>query len=46
MNTATIVQKLWNCYSVLRDAGMAYGGYPSTSLRAGFDQSPICCSSR
>ena len=38
MNTATIVQKLWNYCNVLRDDGMSYGDYPSTSLRAGSEQ--------
>jgi type I restriction enzyme M protein len=28
MNTAAIVQKLWNYYNVLRDDGMSYGDYP------------------
>ncbi len=27
MNTATIVQKLWNYCNVLRDDGMSYGDY-------------------
>lgn len=27
MDTATIVQKLWNCCNVLRDDGMSYGDY-------------------
>jgi hypothetical protein len=27
MNTATIVQKLWNNCNVLRDDGMSYGDY-------------------
>ncbi|MDO9198912.1 type I restriction-modification system subunit M N-terminal domain-containing protein [Rhodoferax sp.] len=27
MNSATIVQKLWNCCNVLRDDGMSYGDY-------------------
>lgn len=27
MNTATIVQKLWNYYNVLLDDGMSYGDY-------------------
>ncbi|OIQ90418.1 type I restriction enzyme EcoKI M protein [mine drainage metagenome] len=27
MNTATIVQKLWNYCNVLRDEGMSYGDY-------------------
>jgi len=27
MNSATIVQKLWNYCSVLRDGGMSYGDY-------------------
>lgn len=27
MNTAAIVQKLWNYYNVLHDDGMSYGGY-------------------
>jgi type I restriction enzyme M protein len=31
MNTATIVQKLWNYCNVLRDNGMSYGDYPGTS---------------
>ena len=26
MNSATIVQKLWNYCNVLRDDGMSYGG--------------------
>ncbi len=48
MNTATIVQKLWNYCNVLRDdlsacghaqaGGMSYGDYPSASLRAGSEQ--------
>ena len=38
MNTSTIVQKLWNYCNVLRDDGMSYGDYPSTSLRAGSEQ--------
>ena len=27
MNSATIVQKLWNYCNVLRDDGMSYGDY-------------------
>jgi len=27
MNSSTLVQKLWNCCSVLRDDGMSYGDY-------------------
>jgi type I restriction enzyme M protein len=27
MNTATIVQKLWNYCNILRDDGMSYGDY-------------------
>lgn len=27
MSTHTLVQKLWNCCSVLRDDGMSYGDY-------------------
>jgi type I restriction enzyme M protein len=27
LNTATIVQKLWNYCNVLRDDGMSYGDY-------------------
>ena len=27
MNTATIIQKLWNYCNVLRDDGMSYGDY-------------------
>jgi type I restriction enzyme M protein len=38
MNTANIVQKLWNYCNVLRDDGMSYGDYPSASLRAGSEQ--------
>jgi len=38
MNSATIVQKLWNYCNVLRDDGMSYGDYPSASLRAGSEQ--------
>jgi hypothetical protein len=30
MNTATIVQKLWNYCNVLRDDGMSYGDYPGS----------------
>ena len=40
MNTATIVQKLWNYCNVLRDDGMSYGDYPSASLRAGSEAAP------
>ncbi len=28
MNSATLVQKLWNYCNVLRDDGMSYGDYP------------------
>jgi type I restriction enzyme M protein len=38
MTSAAIVQKLWNYCNVLRDDGMSYGDYPSTSLRAGSEQ--------
>ncbi len=38
MTPAAIVQKLWNYCNVLRDDGMSYGDYPSTSLRAGSEQ--------
>jgi type I restriction enzyme M protein len=38
MASAAIVQKLWNYCNVLRDDGMSYGDYPSTSLRAGSKQ--------
>ncbi len=31
MNTASIVQKLWNYCNVLRDDGMSYGDYPGSS---------------
>ena len=27
MNTASIAQKIWNYYNVLRDDGMSYGDY-------------------
>jgi len=27
MNSATLVQKLWNCCNVLRDDRMSYGDY-------------------
>jgi type I restriction enzyme M protein len=30
MNTANIVQKLWNYCNVLRDDGMSYGDYPGS----------------
>ena len=33
MNSATLVQKLWNYCNVLRDDGMSHGDYPSASLR-------------
>ena len=38
MTPAAIVSKLWNYCNVLRDDGMSYGDYPSTSLRAGSEQ--------
>jgi len=38
MTPSAIVQKLWNYCNVLRDDGMSYGDYPSTSLRAGSKQ--------
>jgi type I restriction enzyme M protein len=30
MNTASIVQKLWNYCNVLRDDGISYGDYPGS----------------
>ena len=33
MNTATIVQKLWNYCNVLRDDGMSYGDYVEAAPR-------------
>ena len=33
-----LVQKLWNYCNILRDDGLSYGDYPSTSLRTGYDQ--------
>jgi len=44
MNSATIVQKLWNYCNILRDDGLSYGDYPLTVLRTGSEQeapSPI-----
>ena len=38
MTSSAIVQKLWNYCNVLRDDGMSYGDYPSTSLRTGSEQ--------
>lgn len=38
MTPSAIVQKPWNYCNVLRDDGMSYGDYPSTSLRAGSEQ--------
>ena len=33
MNSATIVQKLWNYCNVLRDDGMSYGDYVEETKR-------------
>ena len=37
-NPSAFVQKLWNYCNILRDDGLSYGDYPSTSLRTGYDQ--------
>jgi hypothetical protein len=34
MNTASIVQKIWSYFDVLRDVGVSYGNF--------LEQSPIC----
>jgi hypothetical protein len=38
MSPSAIVQKLWNYCNVLRDDGMSYGDYPSTTRRTGVEQ--------
>ena len=38
MTANGLVQKLWNYCNILRDDGLSYGDYPSTSLRTGYEQ--------
>ena len=37
-NPQQLIQKLWNYRNILRDDGLPYRDYPSTSLRTGYAQ--------
>ena len=37
-NPNALLQKLWKYSNILRDDGLSYGDYPSTSLRTGYAQ--------